>query len=257
MNAKLILPLVALAAALGGCATSPQYPVTYQVPISNPVITSDYGPASLSVNGVQDVPATPGQLLYFQVLAPMNMVFYAFDKTGSGPGGPLLGQMQGTTLYSSVLPTGNTVEFVFSSTQPVTGGTVQLTVSDHAMTSGSSAIPYTTPGPMGSVAPSAAMQPMVSISPPNTAIAIGQSVTFTVAGGAGTGNFVWQGAAPAMGWSNTYTFNAPGTYTITVYRSGDGTYARSNTASAMVTVSAAATAMPMQGNPAVTVTPAQ
>ena len=71
------------------------------------------------------------------------------------------------------------------------------------------------------------------------------------------GYSVAKGAAPATGWSNVYTFNAPGTYTITVYRSGDGTYARSNAASAMVTVSAAPTAMPNQGYPAVSVTPAQ
>jgi plastocyanin len=250
MNAKMITPALALGVclALAGCATSPQYPVTYQIPFGPAQVRSDFGPPNIVVNGVQDVPAQPGAILYYQVVSPINAVVYAFDKTGPGPGGPILSQLNGTSFYSSVVPTSNTVEFVVSATQPVTGGTVQLTVSDSSMAAGSGAIPS-----VG--VPYPAQQPPVSITPSSVSIVTGQSVTFSVAGGAGTGGFAWGGAAPANGWSNTYTFNAPGTYTVTACRSGDASYAQSNTVAATVSVSPPVTPMPAYANPAVTVTP--
>lgn len=250
MNSKIFASLAIL--ALAGCASYTQYPVTYQVPIGPAQITNDFGPPNLVVNAVQDVPARPGAQLYYQVVSPINVMFYAFDKISSAPGGPILSQLQGTSFYSSVVPTGSKVEFVFSAVQPITGGSIQLTVSDRPMISSSSAIPYTNPGtPMGA----AAMQPPVTISPTSVSIAAGQSVTFTASGGAGTGNFVWGGAAPATGWSNMYTFNAPGTYTISVYRAGDNTYGPSNSAEAAVTVSPPANYPSNPNYPPITVTP--
>jgi hypothetical protein len=237
---------------LAACATYSQYPLTYQIPIEPTVISSDYGPPNLAVNGVQDVPVHPGAPLYYQVVSPVNVVFYAFDKIGPGPGGPILGQFQGTNFASSVLPTGHTVEFVFSATQPVAGGSVQLTVSSNPPSAGSAANPYPQ-------AAAPAPQPLVSISPLNTTTAVGQPVTFSASGGAGTGDFVWGGAAPASGWSNMYTFNAPGTYTITVYRSADASYTQSNTAAATVNITPApvqaTTPYPANPLPPVTVTP--
>lgn len=250
------LAALALGLALAGCASYPEYPMTYQVPVGPPEITSAYGPMNLSVNGTQDVPAEPGAQLYYQVISPTPIILYAFDKTGGGPGGPLLSQLQGTSFYSSVVPSSSTVEFVVSTVHPVTGGAVQLTVSDSPMTSGPNAIPYTNPGPapaMGS-----AVQPPVSISPASVTIAPGQGVTFTVSGGAGDGTYVWGGAASATGISNLYTFSVPGTYTVSVYRTGDATYANSSTASATVYVSSQAPAEQggyPGGSPAVSVTP--
>lgn len=252
MNAK-VPPFAALGLclALAACSTGPEYPMSYQVPLGPAQVTSAYGPINLSVNGTQDVPAVAGQQLYFQVLSPTPIVLYAFDKDGTTPGATL-SQMQGTSFYTSVVPTGDDVQFVISAAQPVTGGSVQLTVSDRPMTSGPNAIPYSNPtGAAGATA-----QPPVTLSPTQVSIAVGQSVTFTVSGGAGSGNYVWGGAATATGMSNVYTFNAPGNYTVTAYRAGDGSYAQSNTAVATVNVSAAPAYQP-GSNPAVTVQPAQ
>jgi plastocyanin len=254
MNFKNAFPLALLTCALAGCVTA-SYPVAYQVPLNPPQVTSAYGPADLSVNAVQDVPAHHGAQLYFQVVSPTDVAAYVFDKTSSAPGGQLLGQFRGTSFYSSAVPTGDTVEFVFSATQPVTGGSLQLSVSDSPMTSGSSVVPYTSPVATSQAVGTAA-QPDVSIDPASLSIAAGQSVTFTVSGGAGSGTYVWGGAAPASGISNTYTFNVPGTYNVTVYNTGDATYAQSNTAAATIVVSSASTAQPSTstGN-GITVTP--
>jgi len=256
MNPKISFILALLTCALAGCATT-DYPVAYQVPLNPPQVTSAYGPLNLPVNGVQDVPAPAhhGAQLYFQVLSPTDVEAYVYDKTSSAPGGQLLGQFRGTSFYSSAVPTSDTVEFVFSATQPVTGGTLQLSVSDSPMTSDSSAVPYTSPAAMGQAGQSA--QPDVSISPASLSIAAGQSVTFTVSGGAGSGTYVWGGAAPATGISNTYTFSAPGTFNVTVYHTNDSSYAQSNTASATVVVSPPADAPPVTsgGSNGVSVTP--
>jgi len=250
MNAKTITSAVALGVclALTGCATSTQYPVTYQIPFGPAQVRSDFGPPNIVINGVQDVPAYSGHILYYQVVSPVNVVVYAFDKIGPGPGGPILSQLDGTSFYSSVVPTSDTVEFVVSATQPITGGSVQLTVSDVSMAAGTGAIP-------SAVGYSTQQQPYVAISPSNVSIVVGQTVTFSASGGAGNGGYVWSGAAPASGWSNAYTFNAPGTYSVNVCRNGDATFAQSNTATATVNVSPPATPLPVYGNPAVTVTP--
>jgi hypothetical protein len=254
MNVKILAPLAAVGTCLllAACVTAPPAPTIYQVAITAPVVRSDFGPPNLAVTGVQDVPATPGAPLYYQVLSPVNVVAYAFDRTSPSPGGPLLAQFQGTNFYSSVQPSGGTVEFVFSATPPVMGGTVQLIVSDRPFSYGATMIPYSQP-----VAP-LAMQPAVAISPVNTTTAVGQPVTFSVSGGAGSGAYVWGGAASASGMSNQYTFNAPGSYSITVYRLGDGSYAQSNLASATVNITPAA-AQPVYSTPPppVMVTPVQ
>jgi hypothetical protein len=179
-------------------------------------------------------------------------VAYAFDRIGPGPGGPLLAQFQGNSFYSSVTPTGSTVEFVFSA-QPVVAGSVQLIVSDHPITAGSVSVTYTNP------TPPLAIQPPVAISPVDTTTAVGQPVTFSASGGAGTGTFIWGGAAAASGWSNMYTFNAPGAYTITVYRAGDATYAQSAMAQATVNITPAPVPPAAYPAPAaaVSVTPVQ
>lgn len=164
MKTKFITPLAALAVCFfAGCATtSVQYPITYQVPIGNSTVTSAYGPQNLNVSGVQDAPAIPGEPLYYQIVSPVNLSLYIFDKTGPGPGGPRLAQSQGTFFNTSVTPTGNTVEFVFSAAQQGTGGTVQFTVSDHPIPS---AMPMAAPAPVTAVPVPAAPAPAVSVTP--------------------------------------------------------------------------------------------
>lgn len=247
----MIVPALALGVflALAGCATYQSNPVTYEVPFGPAQVRSDFGPSSIVVNGIQDVPVRAGAPAYFQLVSPVNVTLYAFDRVGTGPGGPLLSQLQGTSFYTSVLPTSGTVEFVISATQPVTGGSAQLTVSDSPMATNAGVIAYANPMP-GPVP-----QPPVMISPTSVSIVTGQSVTFTVSGGAGSGGFVWGGAAPATGWSNAYTFNAPGTYTVSAYKSADPNYNQSNEASATVVVAPAVPATAGAAYPAVTVTP--
>lgn len=164
MKTRFIAPIAALAALLlAGCETpSVQYPITYQVPIGNSTVTSAYGPQNLNVSGVQDAPAVPGEPLFYQIVSPVNLTLYVFDKTGVNPGGPQLATAQGTFFNMSVTPTGNTVEFVFSAAQQGTGGTVQFTVSDHPIPSAS---PAPVPAPVSAVPAPAAPAPAVSVTP--------------------------------------------------------------------------------------------
>lgn len=164
MKTRFIAPLAGLALLLlAGCETSTiQYPITYQVPIGNSQVTSAYGPQNLNVSGVQDAPAVPGEPLYFQVVSPVYLTLYAFDKTGPGSGGTQLNVSQGTFFNTSVTPTGNTVEFVFSAAQQGTGGTVQFTVSDHPIPS---AMPQPPPQPVPAMPAPAAPAPAVSVTP--------------------------------------------------------------------------------------------
>jgi hypothetical protein len=158
---KLIAFLAAGAAAalLAGCSTVPTYPMTYQIPIGFSQVASVYGIRNLNVSATHDSNVQPGIPLFYQIASPVNLTLYVFDKTGSGPGGVLLSQMQGTNITSSATATSDTLEFVFSTSQPYTGGTVQLTVSDHpfpatavAMTTTQSTTTVTTNGPLPAVA---------------------------------------------------------------------------------------------------------
>ncbi len=81
-------------------------------------------------------------------------------------------------------------------------------------------------------------QASVSLSPTSQTITAGQSITFTASGGSGTGAYTWGGSASGTGSSKAVTFNSAGTFSVTVYRAGDSTYAQSNTATATITVNA-------------------
>jgi hypothetical protein len=71
--------------------------------------------------------------MFYQVASPVPLTLYVFDKTGPGPGGALLNQTQGTNITSSATASSNTLEFVFSTAQAYTNGTVQLTISDRPL----------------------------------------------------------------------------------------------------------------------------
>jgi hypothetical protein len=135
MNLKITASLAATAAAflLAGCNTTPEPPVTYQIPIGySPQVTSVFGVENLNVSATHDLDVKPGVPMYFQVASPVSMTVYVFDKTGSGPGGVLLRQLQGTNIISSATATSHTLQFVFSAAA-YTGGTVQFTVSDRPL----------------------------------------------------------------------------------------------------------------------------
>ncbi len=135
MNHKTLPSVAAILAALflAGCNTTPEYPATTQIPIGySPQITSAFGVANLNVCATHDLTVKPGVPMYFQVVSPVNMTVYVFDRTGTGPGGILLRQLEGTNSISSATATSTTLEFVFSS-EPYQGGTVQLTVSDRPL----------------------------------------------------------------------------------------------------------------------------
>jgi|CZKI01.1.fsa_nt_gi hypothetical protein len=90
----------------------------------------------------------------------------------------------------------------------------------------------------GTLAVGKAGQPAVAITPASAAVTAGQSIGFAASGGA-TGNYAWAGAASGQGSSQTVTFSAPGTYTVTVVDSGSANYNPSAAASATVSVTAA------------------
>jgi hypothetical protein len=132
---KIMACFAAIAAAffLAGCDTAPNYPVTYQIPIGFSQVATVYGVQNVNVSATHDSTVVPGVPFFFQISSPVGLTLYVFDKTGTGPGGVLLSQMQGTNITSSATATSSTMEFVFSTAQAYTGGTVQLTVSDHAL----------------------------------------------------------------------------------------------------------------------------
>ena len=169
MNLKIIPSLAATAAALflAGCNTAPDYPVTYQIPIGySPQVTSVYGVENLNVGAVRDLPVVPGVPMYYQIASPVNLAVYVFDKTGSGPGGVLLRQMQGTNSISSATATSKTLEFVFSA-DAYKGGTVQLTVSDRPLAPAAATMdapPIQSATTVTTVSPA----PVVPVAPSNT-----------------------------------------------------------------------------------------
>ena len=141
MNSRIIsfLALTACLAAgaavafLAGCESAPDYPITYQIPIGYSQVTSVYGLQNLNVSATHDSAVQPGVPMYYQIASPVNMTVYVFDKNGPGPGGVLLNQTQGTSITSMATARSDTLEFVFSASQPYTAGTVQLTISDRPL----------------------------------------------------------------------------------------------------------------------------
>ena len=126
--------ILTLGLLMGGCATSPRtphvaYPVTYDIQVNNTQVHSDYGPQNLSVNATQDVAVASGQTLYYQVVSPVDVTvyFYGVDSPGQRA---FLGQMQGTSFTSSIVPSTGTLEFMFIATHPNSSGTLKFTLSD-------------------------------------------------------------------------------------------------------------------------------
>jgi hypothetical protein len=137
MNLKLAFPLGALALAgwLSGCATPAPtvpkvaYPVTYQINVGNTEVSAPAGPQNLNVNATQQVTVQPGATLYYQVISPVAVTMYIYAD-GDGGSHALLGQMQGTSFTSSILPSTSSLEFAFAVAQANSSGTLQFTISD-------------------------------------------------------------------------------------------------------------------------------
>lgn len=135
MNAKLVcLSLAALAFA--GCASDVpptprvQYPVTYQVPVGNTNVHSDYGPQNLSTQATQQVAVEPGRPLYYQVISPVDVAVAVSEAPDADGTRHAVSEMQGTRFTAMVTPASRTLEFSFKPVQPNTGGTVRFTLSD-------------------------------------------------------------------------------------------------------------------------------
>ncbi|PTY08504.1 hypothetical protein DB347_02675 [Opitutaceae bacterium EW11] len=135
MKAK--LGFFSLAAVLlGGCASDVpptpriQYPVTYQVPIGNTSVRSDYGPQNLSTQATQQVTVETGRPIYYQVVSPVDVSVSVNELSGPKAARHLVSQMQGTSFTAMVTPTTPALEFTFSPVQANTGGTVRFTLSD-------------------------------------------------------------------------------------------------------------------------------
>jgi PKD repeat protein len=82
-------------------------------------------------------------------------------------------------------------------------------------------------------------QATVNVSPLNPTVQVGAALTFTASGGTGGGLYNWGGQASGVGTTKQVTFGTVGTFQVTVYRAGDGTYNQSNTAVTTITVTKA------------------
>jgi len=82
------------------------------------------------------------------------------------------------------------------------------------------------------VSPSA----VVSIQPENLTVPIGQIQTFVASGGAGTGSYIWGGAATGTGETTNVSFTTAGIQKVTVYKSADSLNPVSNTATSVISV---------------------
>ena len=125
--------LIFLVLFIVGCGTpsAPHaaYPVTYGVQVDNTPARSDTRPQNPDMNPTQDVAVASGRLLYYQVVSPVDVTVYFYGVEGQGER-VFLGQMQGRTFTSSVMPNTNTLEFVFVATQPNSRATLKFTLSD-------------------------------------------------------------------------------------------------------------------------------
>jgi hypothetical protein len=127
------LCVLMLAFFLGGCATPAPphaaYPVVYNILVTNTQVHADTNPPNLNMSSTQDVAVVSGQLLYYQVVSPVDVTVYFYGVEGQGER-VFLGQMEGRTFTSSVMPNTNTLEFVFVATQPDGSAAVKFTLSD-------------------------------------------------------------------------------------------------------------------------------
>ncbi|HEV8072618.1 MAG TPA: hypothetical protein VGP21_00690 [Opitutaceae bacterium] len=125
--------LIFLVLLIGGCGTpsAPHaaYPATYSIQVDNTPAHSDTSPQNPSLSPTQDVAVVGGQLLYYQVVSPVDVTVYFYGMEGEGQR-VFLGQMQGRTFASSVTPNTNALEFVFVATQPNSSVTLKFTLSD-------------------------------------------------------------------------------------------------------------------------------
>ena len=130
--------LIFLLLFIGGCGTpsAPHsaYPVTYSIQVDNTPAHSDTSPQNPNLSPTQDVAVVSGQLLYYQVVSPVDVTVYFYGMEGEGER-VFLGQMQGRTFASSVTPNTGTLEFVFVATQPNSSATLKFTLSDQPIAS--------------------------------------------------------------------------------------------------------------------------
>lgn len=137
---KLNLSLFSLAAVLliAGCASEPatpriKYPVTYSVQVGNTRVASDYGPQNLTTQAVQQVSVDAGRPLYYQVVSPFEVNVTVSESASPGVK-KQVSQMQGTTFTAMITPETPLVEFSFTPAHTNSGGTLQFTLSDQAIT---------------------------------------------------------------------------------------------------------------------------
>lgn len=125
--------LAAVFLLLAGCATTPPlpkvtYPITYQIGVGNTQVTTSAGPQNTNQSATQQVTVEPGETFYYQVVSPVAVTLSVYEA-GAG-GHTLLGQMQGASFTSSIVPQTSSLEFSFAVSEANTGGTVQFTLSD-------------------------------------------------------------------------------------------------------------------------------
>ena len=93
-----------------------------------------------------------------------------------------------------------------------------------------------------------APQPAPAITPPQAALAAGQSLTFAASGGA-SGSYTWGGAASGAGPTAGVSFPSAGTYAVTVTDVGNANYLPSAPATATITVTPALFTLSLAATP--------
>jgi hypothetical protein len=133
MHSKVLGLLTALSLVIfaGGCASGPEvsYPVTYQIQVGNTEVHTDYGPQSTNMSASQQVVASVGRPLYYQVVSPIDVSVYVYERAAPNSRTQVT-QMEGKTFTSSITPTTSTLEFTFTATQPNSRAKVLFTLSD-------------------------------------------------------------------------------------------------------------------------------
>ncbi|CAM3136598.1 hypothetical protein [Rariglobus hedericola] len=125
-----------------GCATPPPprpvvvYPVTYDVPVGNTQVSASAGPQNLNVSATQQVTATVGKPLYYQIISPVAVTVTVYERKSSDMPRVMVREFQGTAFTSSLTPSVSGLEFVFSAQESNSAGTLKFTLSDRPLAPG-------------------------------------------------------------------------------------------------------------------------
>ena len=133
--------IVFAAGLLAGCSTHTRaerrpvvaYPVTYDVPVGNTQVRANTGPQNLNVSSTQQVTATVGEPLYYQIVSPVPVTVSIYQRRSANQARVLMREFQGTSFSDWLVPSATNLEFVFSAQEANSSGTLKFTLSDRPL----------------------------------------------------------------------------------------------------------------------------